>query len=153
MQSLRGQSSKPLHSPISFVNLESDHSSSLKLVRDVLFQTYDFDHDTHLLVEELEFIRNTSVLISTRSAALLAVALDALTSLQLNLGLPKSDLDESSIVGCTGSIIEKLPQYRTRLQMFLDALNVPKGRTITLEMSHESSLCGAAVAAMKEMRT
>ena len=136
---------------IGITDPKSDDSLSLKHAQDVLLQTFAFDHDDDLLVGDLEFVRSISVLISTRSAALLAVALDALTSLQLELGLPMSNSADNLIVGCTGSIIEKFPQYRTRLQIFVDALQVPKGRAITLEMSHESSLCGAAVAAMKDM--
>ncbi|KAF1987208.1 actin-like ATPase domain-containing protein [Aulographum hederae CBS 113979] len=99
---------------------------------------------------ELHYIRQVCQFVSHRAAAYLAAGLHALWSLRATAeGLDLSDAGHLT-VSCNGSVIEKYPSFRGLCQSYLDELTVMSGaekHSVVLEMSDESAIYGAAVAA------
>ncbi len=105
---------------------------------------------------DLLFLRAIAESISTRAAAYLAVAIHALWTLQKEtdinpttpFGTPKTS------IACTGGVIEKYPNFRTRCEEFIErmiAATYPdfapfRPEKVALEMTDEAAVLGAAVA-------
>lgn len=105
---------------------------------------------------DLNFLRTLAESISIRAAAYLAVAIHALWTLQKEtninpttpFGTPKTS------IACTGSVIEKYPNFRTRCEGYIAQMitAVSPGfaefqpERVALEMTDEAALLGAAVA-------
>lgn len=100
-------------------------------------------------LHELEFIRSICRLASRRAAAYLATSLHALWAVRTSAeGIEPGEASHVTIA-CDGSMIEKYPGFRQCTQRYLDSLCVLSGAsegTVTLDMSPESSIFGAAVA-------
>lgn len=123
---------------------------------------------------DLHFVKDISMLVSSRAAAYVATAVHALWSLQrattalstpsdggttpLTSCQPPNDGFQSRqshvTIACNGSIMEKYPDFRPRCQDYLNQLAIlsgADGRAVTIEMALESSIFGAAVAAASEV--
>lgn len=105
---------------------------------------------------DLLFLRTLAEAISTRAAAYLAVAIHALWSLQKETDVsPKtpSGTPKTSIA-CTGGVIEKYPNFRTRCESYIEQMIVAgnpgfgdfRPEKVSLEMTEEAAVLGAAVA-------
>lgn len=98
---------------------------------------------------ELQFIRKIAQLVSRRASAYLATALHALWVVRTRSeGLEPGEASHVTIA-CDGSMVEKYPGFRARTQDYLDELCVLSGAgigTVTLALTPESSIFGAAVA-------
>ena len=105
---------------------------------------------------DLLFLRAVAEPISNRAAAYLAVALHALRTLQKDTyinpttpsGTPKTS------IACTGSVIEKYPNFRARCEGFIEAM-ITTGdpsfasfptELVVLEVIDHAAIFGAAVA-------
>lgn len=104
-----------------------------------------------LTLEERQCLRTLAQLVSNRAAAFLATAVHALWTLGfLDKGKNDCTTWEHVTIACNGSVLEKYPNFRERCQHYLDQLAIRSGAekgAIMLEMSIDSSIYGAAVAA------
>jgi hexokinase len=105
---------------------------------------------------DLLFLRAVAESISNRAAAYLAVALHALWTLQKEtyvnpttpFGTPKTS------IACTGSVIEKYPNFRARCEGFIEEMIAVGDRSfgsfppelVVLEVIDDAAILGAAVA-------
>ena len=100
-------------------------------------------------MRELRFIREIGRIVSRRAAAYLAVSLHALWAVRTaSEGI---ELGEAShvTIACTGSMVEKYPDFRQMTQDYLDRLTVMSGSAagaVTLDLAAEGSIFGAAIA-------
>lgn len=98
---------------------------------------------------DLRFVRQVSQLVSRRAAAYLATAIHGLWSLRTSAeGLSPASAGHLTI-GCSGSVIEKYPSFKTLCQTYLDELTALSGaepHSVVLETAVESAIFGAAVA-------
>lgn len=101
-------------------------------------------------VNDIQFVRQVSQLVSHRAAAFLATGIHALWALRTEAeGLTPASAGRMSI-GCNGSVIEKYPLFRELCQSHLHELTAASGapqRSISLEIAVESAIFGAAVSA------
>ncbi len=97
---------------------------------------------------DIMFIKEVVRRVSTRSIAYFTVGIHALTALFHKL--ETIDMDHVTI-GCDGSIINKYPGYMERAQETLDHMveadNLGRKMTVSLERMTDSAVLGAAVAA------
>jgi hexokinase len=100
-------------------------------------------------LHELQQIRDIGRLASRRAAAYLATALHALWAVRTaSEGMEPGETSHVTIA-CDGSMVEKYPGFRARAQDYLDELCILSGASrgaVTLEVTPESSIFGAAVA-------
>lgn len=100
-------------------------------------------------LRQLQFIRDIGRVVSKRAAAYLAVSLHALWAVRTaSEGMEPGEASHVTIA-CTGSMVEKYPEFRHATQQYLDRLSVMSGSTagaVTLELAAEGSIFGAAVA-------
>jgi hexokinase len=105
---------------------------------------------------DLLFLRAVAESISNRATIYLAVALHALWTLQKEtyinpttpFGTPKTS------IACTGSVIEKYPNFRTRCEGYIEEMIVAGDRSfgsfptelVVLEVIDDAAILGAAVA-------
>jgi hexokinase len=97
-------------------------------------------HDS-LSDADLYAICNVFVSVSTRSAALTAAVLVSLGS------LIKPENAKNCTVSCTGTVIEKYPNFQSRCQQYLDMLAAPRGIKLTLSICQDGSVLGPVIAA------
>lgn len=137
---------------------ESDTDPLLAHASMALQKTHPLPLRAKPTLADLKAIRTISVAVTTRAAAYLACALHAMWRLRtkaegFNLGDEKARIT----IACNGSIVEKFPNFKSRMQRFLDALVVANGSrsgiasgaklgAVVLEVVGESSIEGAAVA-------
>lgn len=128
-------------------NFELDHSPDLATASADFTSAHPLPSPPKL--HELDFIRSAARLASNRAAAYLATALHALWAVRTSAeGLQPGEASRVTIA-CDGSMVEKYPDFRQRTQRHLDQLCVLSGGSegaVTLEMTPESSIFGAAVA-------
>ncbi|KAI9699531.1 MAG: hypothetical protein M1820_007162 [Bogoriella megaspora] len=104
--------------------------------------------------EDLIFIQRVSSLISRRAAAYLATGIHSLCTLRARSeGITAANADHVSI-SCNGSVIEKYPGFKLETQRVLDQMveldggrQRESGGGVSLDISYESAIFGAAVAA------
>jgi hexokinase len=105
---------------------------------------------------DLVFLRAVAESISNRATVYLAVALHALWTLQKEtyanpttlLGTPKTS------IACTGSVIEKYPNFRTRCERYIGEMMAARDghfgsfppELVVLEVIDDAAILGAAVA-------
>lgn len=126
---------------------ESDASPTLANACSALLQAHPLCTPPSL--RELQFIREIGRVVSKRAAAYLAVSLHALWALRTaSEGIEPGEASHVTIA-CTGSMVEKYPEFRHATQKYLDKLSVMSGSAegaVTLELASEGSIFGAAVA-------
>ena len=124
--------------------IETDTSSSLSVAR-AQFKV----KPAGATYPDLRFVRHVCALVMKRAAAFVATALHALwTVTTVADGRPASSAGRLTI-GCTGSVIEKYPGFKSAVQQYLDPLVEMSGgkpHSLTLELAVESAVSGAAVA-------
>lgn len=128
-------------------NFELDRSPDLATACSLFTAAHPLPSPPKL--HELEFIRSAARLASNRAAAYLATALHALWAVRTSAeGLQPGEASHVTIA-CDGSMVEKYPDFRARTQRYLDEVCILSGGSkgaVTLEMTPESSIFGAAVA-------
>ncbi|CCG83099.1 putative Hexokinase [Taphrina deformans PYCC 5710] len=95
-------------------------------------------HGKSWAIDEVDIVRQVSLIVTNRSAVLIATSLYSLKSL-----LKMQAGDQSLHVACCGSIIENYPNYCKRVQTCLDSLQAK----IRLFKSSNSGVLGAAIGA------
>ncbi|GAB7364588.1 hypothetical protein MBLNU230_g5395t1 [Neophaeotheca triangularis] len=127
---------------------ETDPCSNLPHAA-TIFQT---THPTTqpLTPSDLNFIRETSLSVTNRAAALVATALHALWLLHVqSQNLEPSDKAARVVVAANGSIVEKFPLFRGRVQGWLDLLaegsGADRGAVWVRVVRGESGVLGAGV--------
>lgn len=128
-------------------SFESDTSPTLANACSTFVQSHPLRTSPSL--KELHFIRDVGRVVSRRAAAYLAVSLHALWAVRTaSEGIEPGEASHVTIA-CTGSMVEKYPEFRQATQQYLDRLSVMSGSAegaVTLEIASEGSIFGAAVA-------
>lgn len=147
-----GQVPEGMDQPYSFDSriiaaFESDSTPSLEIARATFTKAHPTRSSPRLC--ELKFIREIAGLVSRRAAAYLAAALHALWKIRTEAeGLQPGEATHVT-VACNGTVIEKYPRYRELCQRHLGDMCIQSGASreaVTLKMTPESSIFGAAVA-------
>lgn len=147
-----GQIPKGLSEPYTFdtktlARFESDKSPTLANACSAFMQAHPLP--TLPSLRQLQFIRDVGRVVSKRAAAYLAVSLHALWAVRTaSEGIAPGGASHVTIA-CTGSMVEKYPDFRHVTQQYLDRLSVMSGSAegaVTLEIAAEGSIFGAAVA-------
>ena len=128
-------------------HFEQDNSSDLATASAAFTSAHPMESTPK--VRELEFIRSAARVASNRAAAYLATALHALWAVRTSAESLQPGEASHVTIACDGSMIEKYPDFRERTQRYLDELCILSGAckgAVTLDMTPESSLFGAAVA-------
>ena len=103
--------------------------------------------------KDLQHVKNIITMVSSRAAAYLATAVNALCEFKFQHE-PASAAKENITIACNGSVLEKYPDFLARTQAWLDILtsrSLCLG-TMKLELTGESVLLGAAVAVACQTR-
>ncbi|KUL87234.1 hypothetical protein ZTR_03337 [Talaromyces verruculosus] len=153
--------------------IEGDNSPSLAPSAALLEKNHTFSATP--TVEDLTFVKHVCKCVSNRSAGYLSTAIYSMWCLRNEAEFPvdstteavkKLEPQEVTVteleqptktlsIACDGSVINKYPGFRDRCQSYLDILTRESGDSttkaedrpsISLELAHESAICGAAVA-------
>lgn len=125
--------------------IEADTSPRLFRSFRVLSECHPLPHARQYSYSDLRKVKYIIELVSSRAAAYLATSIYALWRLRLEEeGLTPARAGDT-VLGCTGSVMDKYPSFANRVQGWLDELTGVPDR-IRLEMNYESTLFGAAVA-------
>lgn len=128
--------------------LESDDTPELRDARAAFLSAHPLRSAPKR--RDLEFMRAVARLVSRRAAAYLATALHALWAVRTSAEGVRAEDSSAVTIACDGSMVEKYPGFRQRMQKHLDALCVVSGAkegAVVLQVVPESSILGAAVAA------
>jgi len=142
--------------------IESDHSDDMKEATHAFTLDHAIKSKRYLKLDDIRFVQHICSLVSNRAAALVAGALIALSRIA-SPPSPKTNghmtngHSEQVCVSFCGSVIEKYPTFRKRVQEILDeAYDHPAShleKRICLEPTGESGLLGAAMGAAMTLTT
>ena len=127
--------------------IESDKSSSLSHASAVLNTRHPLPGHRCYSAADLAHVRRIINLVSSRAAAYLATMLHAMYQFKFQYE-DTSARKKGITIACNGSVIEKYPNFKARVQEWLDILiptSSAQGR-VQLEVTSDSALVGAAVA-------
>lgn len=138
---------------------ESDTDPLLSRASAALQKSHPLRDNAKPTLADLEAIRTISIAVTTRASAYLACAMHAMWKLRTGAeNLQLTDEQAKVAIACNGSIIEKFPNFKERMQRYLDQLvcgadgangaidSGVRPATVVLEVVGESSVEGAAVA-------
>lgn len=99
--------------------------------------------------DDVEIMRRIGTCVTDRAAAYMATAIHALWSLnRSSVGRSVTTDTDSTTISCLGSVLRKYPQFRERVQMWLDKFTAGETGQIQLDVTDEGegALIGAAIA-------
>lgn len=131
--------------------IEADHSPSgvpLVAAAAIMESRHPLPNGRAYSVTDVKHIRNIIKMVSTRAAAFVAAGVHAIVTHrdQYEAPLAAGGEPENIVIGCHGSVLQKYPGFLMRVQSWLDVMMGDQRRKVTLGLTGESALVGAAVA-------